>query len=183
MKRGDHSASPEKIEDSGAGHLRQWFCVQTKARHEDFATINLTNKEITVFSPKIEEVTVRNYRNTKRVVSLFPNYIFARFNLLCEHDKVRWTPGVKQILRDSRGPLRIEDEIIDDIVAAVRKKRRAKIEKLKTGDVVAVSGGVFSGRSAIFQYYNSGHARVKVLLDLIYRQVVAEFDTAFIRKV
>lgn len=182
MNQAGHPPSPEKLECS-AGHLRQWFCVQTKARYEDFATINLTNKEITVFSPKIEELTVRNHRNIKRVVSLFPNYIFARFDLLCEHNKVRWTPGVKQILRDSHGPIYIEDEIIEDIAAALKKKRHAKVEKLKTGDVLAVTGGAFNGRSAIFQYYISGQARVKVLLDLIYRQVVAEFDTAFIRKV
>ncbi len=176
------SPSPERFEQR-EGHPRQWFCVQTKPRYEDFATYNLENKEITVFSPKIEEFRVLNHKNIKRVIPLFPSYIFARMNLLSEHDKVRWTPGVKQILRDSRGPIYIEDEIIDGIAEALKKKKHREIGKLKTGDAVAVSGGAFSGLSGIFQYYISGQARVKVLLDLIYRQVVAEFDTAFIKKV
>jgi transcriptional antiterminator RfaH len=182
MSSSQRLASTEQSEQR-EGHPRQWFCVQTKPRYEDFATFNLVNKAITVYSPKVEELRVRNHKNIKRVVPLFPSYIFARLNLLSEHDKVRWTPGVKQILRDSRGPIYIEDEIIDGIAAALKNKKHRENGKLKMGDAVAVSGGAFSGLNGVFQYYSSGEARVKVLLDLIYRQVVAEFDTAFIRKV
>lgn len=165
------------------GQGRRWFCVQTKARSEDFATLNLENKEITVFSPKIEEVSVRSYKNVKRVVPLFPSYIFARMNPIFEHDKVRWTPGVKQILSGSHGPLHIEDEVIAGIVAALKKKTYWKSDKLKTGDIVSVNRGAFSGLSGIFQQYTAGQARVKVLLNLIYRQVVAEFDRACVKKI
>lgn len=162
---------------------RQWFCVQTKARCEDFATLNLENKAITVFSPKIEEFTVRSFKNVKRVVPLFPTYIFAKLDPIFEHDKVRWTPGVKQILSSSHGPIRVEDEIIAGIVAALEKKTYLKGEKLKTGDAVAVKRGAFSGVSGIFQRYAAGQARVKVLLDLLYQQVVVEFDRASVRKI
>ena len=165
------------------GHGRRWFCVQTKSRSEDFATLNLEDKDITVFSPKIEEVSVRSYKNVKRVVPLFPSYIFARMNPIYEHDKVRWTPGVKQILGDSQGPLHIEDEIIAGIVAALKKKTYRKSDKLTKGDVVSVNRGALSGLSGIFQQYTAGQARVKVLLDLIYRQVVAEFDRDSVKKI
>lgn len=178
----DNHAPTEKYEHP-EGQDRRWFCVQTKTRCEDFATLNLENKDITVFSPKIEEVVVRSFRNVKRVVPLFPNYIFARMNPVFEHDKVRWTPGVKQILGDSHGPLHVEDEIIVGIVAALKKKAYWKGEKLKTGDVVAVNRGAFRGLNGIFQQYTAGQARVKVLLDLIYRQVVAEFDRACVKKI
>lgn len=178
---GNH-APPEKREHR-EGQDRRRFCVQTKARCEDFATLNLENKYITVFSPKIEGVIVRSFKNVKRVVPLFPNYIFARINPVFEHDKVRWTPGVKQILSDSHGPLHVEDEIIAGIVAGL-KKAYWKGEKLKTGDIVAVNRGAFSGLSGTFQQYTAGQARVKVLLDLIYRQVVvAEFDRACVKKI
>lgn len=173
---------PEKLAHR-EGHDRRWFCVQTKTRCEDFATLNLENKDITVFSPKIEEVVVHSFKNVKRVVPLFPNYIFARMNPEFEHDKVRWTPGVKQILGNSHGPLHVEDEIIVGIVAALKKKAYLKGDKLKTGDVVSVNRGAFRGMNGIFQQYTAGQARVKVLLDLIYRQVVAEFDRASVKKV
>lgn len=164
------------------GHRLQWFCVQTKRKYEDFATYNLEHKGITVFSPKIEEQIVRNYTSIKRVVPLFPSYIFAKFDLMCEHNKARWTPGVKQILSNRRGPIQIEDEIIDEIAVALEKQSLDKNE-LQTGDLVTVSSGAFQGLNGIFQYYTSGEARVRVLLDLVYRKVVTEFDSSIIRKI
>jgi transcriptional antiterminator RfaH len=174
-------STPTQFESSDE-HQRQWFCVQTKARHEDYAAINLENKKIIVYSPKIEEIAFRNHKNVKRVIPLFPSYIFAKLDLLFEHNKARWTPGVKQILSDRRGPIQIEDEIIDGIAAVLQERTYAKSQKLKTGDVVVVNGGSFTGLSGVFQYYVSGETRVKVLLDLIYRQVATEFDSAIIKK-
>lgn len=168
--------------ESFDGRQPQWFCIQTKRKYEDFATYNLEKKGITVFSPKIEEHIVRNYRNVQRIVPLFPSYIFAKFDLFCEHNKARWTPGVKQILSNRRGPIQIEDEIIDGIAVALEQKAFAKSE-LKTGDMVTVSSGSFQGLNGIFQYYTSGEARVRVLLDLVYRKVVTEFDSSIIRKI
>ena len=160
----------------------QWFCIQTKRKYEDFATYNLEKKGITVYSPKIEEHIVRNYRNVQRIMPLFPSYIFAKFDLLCEHNKARWTPGVKQILSNRRGPIQIEDEIIDGIAVALEQRSFERSE-LKTGDMVTVSSGSFQGLNGIFQYYTSGEARVRVLLDLVYRKVVTEFDSSIIRKI
>lgn len=160
----------------------QWFCIQTKRKYEDYATFNLEKKGITVFSPKIEEQIVRNYKNVKRIVPLFPSYIFAKFDLFCEHNKARWTPGVKQILSNRRGPIQIEDEIIDGIAVALEQRSFERSE-LKTGDMVTVSSGSFQGLNGIFQYYTSGEARVRVLLDLVYRKVVTEFDSSIIRKI
>ena len=160
----------------------QWFCIQTKRKYEDSATFNLERKGITVFSPKIEEYIVRNYRNVKRIVPLFPSYIFAKFDVSCEHNKARWTPGVKQILGNRRGPIQIEDEIIDEIAVALEQKSFGQTE-LKTGDIVTISCGSFQGLNGIFQYYTSGETRVRVLLDLVYRKVVTEFDSSIIRKI
>lgn len=174
-------STPTQFEASDE-YQRQWFCVQTKTRYEDYAAINLENKKIIVYSPKIEEIAFRNHRNVKRVVPLFPSYIFAKLDLLFEHNKARWTPGVKQILSDRRGPIQIEDEIIDGIAAALQQRTYAKSQKLKTGDVVVVNGGSFSGLNGVFQYYVSGETRVRVLLDLISRQVATEFDSAIIKK-
>lgn len=164
------------------GRRPQWFCIQTKRKYEDFATYNLEKKGIRVYSPKIEEHIVRNYRNVQRIVPLFPSYIFAKFDLLREHNKARWTPGVKQILSNRRGPIQIEDEIIDGIAVALEQKTFGPTE-LKTGDMVTVSSGSFQGLNGVFQYYTSGEARVRVLLDLVYRKVVTEFDSSIIRKV
>lgn len=164
------------------GRQPQWFCIQTKRKYEDYATYNLEKKGITVYSPKIEEHIVRNYKNVQRIVPLFPSYIFAKFDLLCEHNKARWTPGVKQILSNRRGPIQIEDEIIDGIAVALEQKAFGQSE-LKTGDMVTVSSGSFQGLNGIFQYYTSGEARVRVLLDLVHRKIVTEFDSSIIRKI
>ena len=174
------STLPES--ESVDGRRPQWFCIQTKRKYEDFATYNLEKKGITVYSPKIEEHIVRNYKNVKRIVPLFPSYIFAKFDLFCEHNKARWTPGVKQILSNRRGPIQIEDEIIDGIAVALEQKAFGKSE-LKAGDMVTVSSGSFQGLNGIFQYYTSGEARVRVLLDLVYRKIVTEFDSSIIRKI
>jgi len=176
--------SSSKLPDleSVDGRRLQWFCIQTKRKYEDFATYNLEQKGITVYSPKFEEHIVRNYRNVQRFVPLFPSYIFAKFDLSCEHNKARWTPGVKEILSNRRGPIQIEDEIIDGIAVALEQKSFAKSE-LKTGDMVIVSSGSFQGLNGVFQYYTSGEARVRVLLDLVYRKIVTEFDSSIISKI
>lgn len=168
--------------ESVDGRRLKWFCIQTKRKYEDFATYNLEKKGITVYSPKFQENIVRNFRNAQRIVPLFPSYIFAKFDLLCEHNKARWTPGVKRILSNRRGPIEIEDEIIDGIAVALEQRLFGKIE-LKTGDMVTVSSGSFQGLNGVFQYYTSGEARVRVLLDLVYRKVVTEFDSSIIRKI
>lgn len=84
----------------------------------------------------------------KRIVPLLPSYIFAKFDLLCEHNKARWTPDRTENRRYSDRQLRI-----------------------------------VSGLERNTPVHTSGEARVRVLLDLVYRKVVTEFDGSIIRKI
>jgi transcriptional antiterminator RfaH len=53
---------------------------------------------------------------------------------------------------------------------------------LATGDAVEITAGPFAGYEAIFDLRLKGSDRVRVLLDLLRRQVPLELDAGSIRK-
>src|ERR1043165_1914121 len=72
-----------------------WFCVRTHLKNEHSAAAHLCLiPGVEVFNPRI-----RLLRSTRRgrvwfTESLFPNYVFARFDLESHLDKVMHTPSV-----------------------------------------------------------------------------------------
>src|SRR5262249_36199198 len=87
----------------------RWFCIHTKPKCEDLASINVAMKNITVFNPKIEEP---HALFSKRLAPLFPGYVFAQFSLARDYYKILWTPGVKQLVGCGSQPIPVDDEVI-----------------------------------------------------------------------
>src|SRR5476651_1851254 len=77
-----------------------WFCIQTHPKHEHIAA-SFLNKTlgIEVFNPQLK---IR--RATKRgpvwfTESVFPGYVFGRFNLKNQLVKVRYCCGVTRVVQ------------------------------------------------------------------------------------
>ena len=76
-----------------------WYAIHTKPREEDRALSNLMAWHVETFAPKIRQ-SQRSQLKGKPAYSvrpLFPNYIFARFQLINLH-KIRFTRGVQNVV-------------------------------------------------------------------------------------
>ena len=73
---------------------RDWYVVYSKPHKEEQAQFHLRMKNLDVFFPRLDLVRVAEKR--KRIVPLFPNYLFVRIHLPTEFHYVSWSPGVKR---------------------------------------------------------------------------------------
>jgi transcriptional antiterminator RfaH len=162
----------------------KWYVIQTKPKKEEGAKLYLSTKGVEVFSPLIETFVPRNGKMNKELKSLFPNYIFAKFELEKNYPLVRWARGVKKILGFGEYPVPISEEVIELI-----KKRTdengivKKTHHFVANDVVRIKTGPLRELCGIFDRWVSDSERVRVLLDLIGYQPAVEIHYSMIEKV
>ncbi len=153
-----------------------WFCLRSQLKHEHIAAANLRRQGCAEpFNPRI-----RFKRATRRgpvwvTESLFPSYLFARFDWKESLRLVHHTAGVTGIVHfGSRWPT-IPDPVIADLRATVGGEELRVIgEGLQPGDEVQISGGAFHGLQGIISRVMPARARVAVLLEFLGRQSAVE---------
>jgi transcription elongation factor/antiterminator RfaH len=153
-----------------------WFALYTKPHKEYLVRDLLTTKEIEVYLPEISVKTKRRDRRSKR--PFFSHYLFARLD---PQDgmmaKVRWTPGLRCIVSMGGRPVLVPDEVVQEIRRRLATMAQVEPEdRFRRGDVVHVMRGPFEGLDAVFDRKLSAEGRVRVFLQWISRQVVAELD-------
>jgi transcriptional antiterminator RfaH len=162
-----------------------WFCLRSQQKHEKIAAGRLAQmEEVEVFNPRI-----RFARPTKQgpvwvTESLFPNYLFARFDWRKSLARVHYAPGVKQIVHfGDRWPT-VPDEVIEELQASLGPEDlRVVSEELHPGDSVTISGGLFHGLKTVVTQVMPGHQRVAVLMDFLGQQTPVEISVnSLVRK-
>ena len=148
---------------------RHWYVVYTKPQKDDYAVLNLRLRGVETFFPKLS--LPKPAQRKRQIVSLFPNYLFVRFQSFeDEYYSVTWCPGVKRLVSFDSVPAAIDDSIVsflrcqmgsDGLIAA-----RCNV---KIGQQVSIVGGPFAGLNAIVQEPPNAKGRVKVLLELLNR--------------
>ncbi|MGH7826650.1 MAG: transcription termination/antitermination protein NusG [Candidatus Binatia bacterium] len=153
---------------------RQWYVVYSKPQKEDYATFHLHSKGLEVFFPRL--LLPETSRTRRRVVPLFPNYLFVKLNLLSdEYYWASWSPGVSRIVNFNGHAAAIEDQVIN--VLKQRSGEEGIIparSNLQCGQEVRISGGPLEGILGIIQQPPSARGRVKILLNLLNRQMNVE---------
>jgi len=161
-----------------------WFCIRTQSKREHIAAAWLNRqKGIEVYLPRI-----RFRRTLKRgpvwfTNALFPNYLFARFDLAKWVQEIDCAPAVHGIVRFGAHCPTIPDAVIESLRATIGPGQLHVInEPLHPGECVKLSGGVFHGLQAVVTRVMPGRDRVGVLLDFLGRQTKVELaGTAVIR--
>ena len=160
--------------------LRHWYVVYSKPHREEQAQFHLRMKGLEVFFPRLDLVRVAEKR--KRIIPLFPNYIFVRIHLPTEFHYVTWSPGVKRIVSFGEHPIPLEERIVDflkdqtDDAGVIQACSR-----LRPGQEVEIRGGPFDGLIAIIQDPPDARGRVKILLKLLSRQISVKLGVEFIK--
>ncbi len=160
--------------------MRQWYVVYSKPRKEACAEFYLRQKGLEVFFPRLR--LPGSLRKRKRIVPLFPNYLFVRIQVFsAEYSYVAWSPGVNRFVSFNGIPTPLDDEIVaylmeqstDEGIITARSN-------LKPGQEVQISGGPFEGLIGIIQYPPDAKGRVKLLLNLLSREVKVAVPLQFI---
>jgi len=130
---------------------------------------------VKVFAPQI-----RFRRATRRgpvwfAEALFPGYVFAHFYFPDFHRRVGYTPGISSFVHFGKTIASIEDSIMEEL------RERAGCNEiiilnseLKPDDTVEIAAGPFRGLTAVVTQPMPSRERVKVLLEFLGRNLVAE---------
>ena len=164
----------------------RWYAVHTHSLQEERAAENLIAWGVETFAPKYRERRVNPYngRPTYFTRSLFPRYIFARFEAGRLLRKVWFTRGVCQVVGFGDGPVPVEDGIIELIKSRVAEDGFVQFnEDLKRGDKVVIRDGPLANLVGIFERDVEDGDRVQMLLTAISYQGRVTVDRQFLKKI
>jgi transcription elongation factor/antiterminator RfaH len=163
---------------------QHWYVIRSKPRRERFVYEQLSGQGLEVFYPSVRVHPV-NPRSSKER-AYFPSYLFAHLDLAAVGvNKLRWLPAAVGLLEFGGEPAIVPDVLITQLklrVAAIQSVGGVIFDGLMPGDVVKITSGPFSGYEAIFDLRLKGSERVRVLLEMLRRQVTVEIDVGSIRK-
>ena len=153
--------------------IRQWYVVYTKPHREETAQFHLQRKGLDTFFPRLRLPYGR--RNRRHIIPLFPNYIFAQLRVPDDYSVVRWSPGVNHLVGCDGTPTPLDGTVVEFL----RQKSApdgilpARV-RLTVGSGVRIVSGPFEGLVGIIENPPDARGRVKVLMQLLSRQVRVE---------
>jgi len=163
-----------------AENQRQWYVVYSKPHREEQAQFHLRAKGVDVFFPRLD--VTRAAETRRRIVPLFPNYLFVRIELETEAHRVMWSPGVKRIVSFGDGPTPLNNCVVDFLRQLTGSDGAIKARsRLRTGQEVEIRGGPFDGLLGIIQDPPDAKGRVRILLKLLSRQISVRMGVEFIQ--
>jgi transcriptional antiterminator RfaH len=160
---------------------RQWYVVYSKPQKEDYAKFHLCAKGLEVFFPRL--LLPVSARRRKRIVPLFPSYLFVRLHLHSEeYSYAIWSPGVSRIISFNGTPVAIDEKIVSFLMMQASNDGLVVARSnLKIGQEVRITGGPFDGLIGIIQEPPNAKGRVKILLSLLKRPTKVDVPVQFIR--
>src|SRR5207302_5736972 len=147
----------------------KWYCLRSHPKREHFAAANLRQIEgVECYCPRI-----RLQRSTRRGLAwfteaLFPNYLFARFNLREMHAQIRHCKSVAGILRFGERYPEVADSAIEDLRSVMHDNELRTVEyAVAEGDDVDIVSGPLRGSTGTVTRVLPARERVKVLLEFL----------------
>lgn len=163
-----------------------WFVIQTKPLSEVDVKMRLSKAGIEVFYPRIKTIVRSRGKAGERYKSLFPSYVFARFDPSQAEiiHMLRYTRGVNRILGSGEKVIPVPDEVVHIIMERVNKEDVIEQRLVfKQGDSVRLRKGPFSDLVGILEKPVSANGRVRVLLEIMNKVVKAEISCSDIERI
>ena len=147
----------------------KWYCLRSQPKHEHIAAAHLRLcEDVEVYCPR-----VKIQRSTRRGLvwfteALFPNYLFARFEMARWHAQVRYAQGVSGILRFGLDYPTVPEQTLTDLRAFMQDAELKTVSySIAEGDSVEIVEGPFRGQTGVVQQLLPARERVKVLLEVL----------------
>jgi transcription antitermination factor NusG len=154
---------------------RHWYAVYTVPQHEKSALKQLDIREIESFLPTYETVRVwKNRQRMKLILPLFPTYLFVHINS-GERVKVLQSPGVLQIVGNSRGNVPLPDSEVEFLRSGFCRQRIEPYCDLVIGEKVRIKSGVMLGLQGTL-VRKSNNLRFVLTLELINQHAAIQVD-------
>jgi transcriptional antiterminator RfaH len=153
---------------------RPWYVIYSKPQKEEYAKFHLCSKGLEVFFPRL--LLPQSSKRRKRVVPLFPNYLFVRLQIFSsEYAYAIWSPGVSRIVSFNGSPASVDEKIIGFLRAQANSEGIIMARSdLRVGQQVRFCGGAFDGLIGLIQNVPDAKGRVQVLMKLLSREVKVE---------
>jgi len=159
----------------GATCDRNWYAVYTVPQHEKSALKQLEMREIESFLPTYETVRVwKNRQRMKLILPLFPTYLFVHINSR-ERAKVLQSPGVLQIVGNSRECVPLPDSEVEFLRSDFCRQRIEPYRDLVIGEKVRIKSGVMQGLLGTL-IRKSNSLRFVLTLELINQHAAIQVD-------
>lgn len=161
--------------------MKNWYLVYTKPKNEDSVSDKLSRCGFEIFNPKIKERRCVRRKVREVVSSLFPCYVFVKFEIPKSYRLIKYTRGIKRVVGTESAPSPVNESIIE----SVRRRMEDGVLSMTPctftpGERVEIKAGQFEGLNAIFEREMQGSERVCVLLQAVNAKIVV--DGAFIQK-
>ncbi len=153
-----------------------WFCIRSRLKREHIAAGQLRLiPGVEVFNPQLRLLRLTRRGRVWSTESLFPNYLFARFDLESKLEKVRYTPSVKMVVQFGDTVPSIPDAVIQELQRGLETmKSKALTDAPEEGEEVEVAAGAFKGLNGRVTRVLPAKQRVQILLDMMGRSIAAE---------
>ena len=153
-----------------------WFCLRSQVKHEHIAAEHLRRMgDVEVFNPRIHYTRTTRLGPMGVTESMFPSYLFARFNWQTGLAKVHYSTGVSGVVHFGEKWPTVPDRAIEEIRAQLGADGICLLEdSIEAGETVEISGQAFLGLRAVVTQVMPGKQRVLVLMDFLGRQSMVE---------
>jgi transcriptional antiterminator RfaH len=168
----------------GAPAPVKWYVIRSKPHRERIVHHQLNSQGVEVFFPSVRVQPVNPRAARER--AYFPGYLFVHIDLAAEGaNRIRWLPAAVGLLEFGGEPAIVPDALIVQLkhrIATIQAAGGLVLADLQHGDSVRITSGPFEGYEAIFDLRLKGSDRVRVLIELLRRQVTVELNAGSIRK-
>jgi transcription elongation factor/antiterminator RfaH len=155
-------------------NVPSWYAVYTRPKQERRACLNLKALRVETFNPELRERRCNQFTGQRiyTAKSMFPNYIFARFNARTMLHNICGTRGVKYVLCSSGIPVSIDEELVEMIQSRVDESGFVRLgNDFKVGDKVTITDGPLRHLEGIFSEEMKDSERVVILLNVVKYQL------------
>lgn len=148
--------------------MQEWYLVRTKPGGERTAQQQLQHVVESTLLPLGKTRVRQRDRTVQRIGPVFPCYLFAYFCLGRAARQIRYTPGVRGIVRFGEQPAIVPGWVIDELTV---RCAQGPVDFAKPGfsqgAPLKVICGPFREFGAVFDGYLGGADRVAVLLSVM----------------
>lgn len=156
-----------------------WFCIRSQQKHEQVAAGHLSRiEDVEVLNPRVRYSRSTPHGPAIVTESLFPNYLFARFDWQKSLARVNYAPGVRHIVHFGNKWPTVPNEAIEELRSSLGNELHVIEPGIAPGDCVELSGGAFHGLKAVVAKVMPAQQRVAVLMDFLGRQTMVEVWTS-----
>jgi transcription antitermination factor NusG len=146
--------------------MTDWYVVQTKPRLEEAVNARLRLLGAETYLPRMYESVRAGLRLQRRLLPIFPSYLFVRTNLDEQGIRVRYTPGVRDFVRCAGVPQPLGPSVVEALRARVGPSDiyNPPPRRFAPGEYLRISDGPLRGLSVVFERELTGTERAAVLL-------------------